>query len=143
VIMGDVELETVDLDALGAEVAHRFGAPVNVEVVRPLPEDAGLAMRVFERGVGETEACGTGSCAAAAVARSLGLAGDRVVVANPGGRMEVRLGGAGAPVFLGGPVRHVADLLVDPASLQAAGLGGTDAGRSGMTSGVRGTTGRA
>jgi diaminopimelate epimerase len=113
VVVGELALETIDLGALAAGAAGRLGAPVNVEVVRPLPGDGALAMRVFERGVGETEACGTGSCAAAAVARSFGLAGDRVVVHNPGGRLEVRLGADGEPAQLGGPVRHVADVVVD------------------------------
>jgi diaminopimelate epimerase len=60
---------------------------------------------VWERGVGETLAYGTGSCAAAAVARAWGVVGDHVRVHNPGGTLEVGLNGSG--VVLAGPVRRV------------------------------------
>jgi diaminopimelate epimerase len=71
-------------------------------------------VRVWERGVGETWACGSGSCAAAAAARSWGLVGANVLVRNPGGTLEVGLGDKdGDPVFLGGPVRRVAEVVVD------------------------------
>ena len=131
VVAGDVDLGSVDLDSLGAGAARAAGAPVNLEVVRPGLDGADLALRVFERGVGETLACGTGSCAAAAVARAWGMAGDTVTVDNPGGRLEVRLGpartadGDGTEVCvdeveLGGPVRKVADVEVDAAFLVRA-----------------------
>ncbi len=68
--------------------------------------------------MGLTRACGTGSVAAAAVARAAGLAGDRVRVHNPGGTLEVAF--AGAEARLGGPVHKVADIAVDPAALLAA-----------------------
>jgi diaminopimelate epimerase len=118
VVTGDVALETVDLPAVHHRVTELLGAPVNVEVVRPAGTD-GLALRVFERGVGETAACGTGSCAAAAVARSFGMVGDHVRVANPGGELDVRLLGADGAAVLAGPVHHVADVLVDPVRLGA------------------------
>lgn len=132
VVMGDMALEEVDLAAVHRDATGRLGGPVNVEVVRPTGPDA-LGLRVFERGAGETAACGTGSCAAAAVASSLGLVGDVVSVANPGGVLEVRLPPGGGPVVLSGPVRHVADVLVDRAR-----LGGPDAGsRPDRASGAR------
>ena len=124
VVIGDVALEAVDLEALGAASAQVAGRPVNLEVVRPGRGGADLELRVLERGVGETLACGTGSCATAAVARAFGMVGSVVQVDNPGGRLEVRLGdaadagdGAGDGGFdwaeLGGPVRKVADVEVD------------------------------
>ena len=76
-------------------------------VRRPSSPD-GLRLRVWERGVGETRACGTGSVAAAAVTRAAGLSGDRVRVRNPGGhargRLHRRRGPAGRPRAQGG--RH-------------------------------------
>ena len=66
-----------------------------------------LDMRVVERGVGETLACGTGACAAAWAARVWGLAGDRVTVRMPGGDAEVLLGDT---VTLVGPSTYVADI---------------------------------
>lgn len=125
VAIGDVELESLDLGSLWAAAVRAAGGPVNFEVVRPGRNGADLDLRVLERGVGETLACGTGTCAAAAVARAFGLAGDDVEVDNPGGRLEVRLGpepdgASGAPdAELGGPVRKVADVAIDEAFLRA------------------------
>ena len=73
-----------------AQAAHPPG--INVECIAVGPVDGELVLRVYERGVGETLACGTGSVAAAAAARAWGLVGDTVAVHNPGGTLEVRLG---------------------------------------------------
>ena len=62
-------------------------------------------MRVWERGVGETRSCGTGACAAAAVAHRRGLVGTRVTVHVPGGDLTVDLG---PTVRLTGPVVETA-----------------------------------
>jgi len=59
-----------------------------------------IRLRVFERGVGETNACGTGACAAVAVGRAAGLLGEDVTVALPGGELRVRWPGEGAPIWL-------------------------------------------
>lgn len=104
----------IDLATLGPRAATEFPDGVNVEYVAAGPGPDELTMRVFERGVGETWACGSGSCAAAAVARSWGMVGDTVRVRNPGGTLEVTLGAKdGDPVLLGGPVRRVADVVID------------------------------
>jgi diaminopimelate epimerase len=79
---------------------------INVEFVRPGPEPDAVTMRVFERGVGETQACGTGACAAAAVAFRRGLVGRRVVVHQPGGDAEVTLAEDGTAT-LAGPAEFV------------------------------------
>jgi diaminopimelate epimerase len=68
---------------------------------------------VWERGVGETLSCGTGACAAAAVARNRGVVDDRVCVRVAGGELDVTLG---ETVRLGGPVVHVFDVDVDSES---------------------------
>ena len=67
-------------------------------------------MRVWERGVGETRSCGTGACAAAAVAHRRGLVGSVVSVRVAGGLLDVELG---ATARLGGPVVHVFDVELD------------------------------
>jgi diaminopimelate epimerase len=61
--------------------------------------------------VGETLACGTGSCAAAAAARSWGVVGDQVLVHNPGGTLEVGVNGRG--VVLASPVRRICTVEVE------------------------------
>jgi diaminopimelate epimerase len=79
----------------------------NVELVWPGPGRDELRMRVFERGVGETMACGSGACAAAAVARAEGLVGQRVTVRQPGGNVTVQLGD---PIVLTGPAAYICDV---------------------------------
>jgi len=65
-----------------------------------------LRMRIWERGVGETFACGTGACAAVVIGRELGLTGDRAEVVTRGGSMSAEWAGQG-PVRLTGPARIV------------------------------------
>ena len=84
----------------------RFADRTNVEFVR-VAEPETLEMRVWERGAGETLSCGTGACAAAAVAHAHGLVGEELRVCVPGGELEVALGDT---VRLGGPVVHVFDV---------------------------------
>ena len=88
---------------------ERFPNGTNVEFVAVDGADR-LRMRVWERGVGETLSCGTGACAAAAVAHRRGLVGERVMVAVLGGELVV---GLGDTVTLGGPVVHAFDVEVD------------------------------
>ena len=81
---------------------ERFPNRTNVEFVKVLSPGR-LQVRVWERGSNETLACGTGACAALVAARSTGRAGDRALVALPGGELQVEwLGGAG-PILLTGP----------------------------------------
>ena len=70
-------------------------------------------MRVWERGVGETLSCGTGACAAAAVAHRRDLVGNTVTVRVPGGDLTVDIGDT---IRLGGPVVHVFDVDIDPST---------------------------
>ena len=76
-----------DLAALGQQHLD-----LNVELIAAVPD--GIRMRVHERGVGLTEACGTGACASAVAAHTWGLAGERLVVHQDGGDAIVDLSGA-------------------------------------------------
>ena len=87
----------------------RFPNGANVEFVR-VDDRNTLTMRVWERGAGETLSCGTGACAAAAVAHRRGLVDDRVCMHVPGGTLDIVLGDT---VRLGGPVVHVFDMDVE------------------------------
>ena len=62
-----------------------------------------IALRVWERGVGETRACGTGACAAVAVLRAGGVLDERVTVALPGGELGIAWAGAGERLWMTGP----------------------------------------
>jgi len=66
-----------------------------------------LRLRVFERGVGETLACGTGAAAAMAVAQRWQLVADSVQVELPGGVLEVDWQGQDQPLWLSGPATQV------------------------------------
>jgi diaminopimelate epimerase len=95
----------------GPKLEHdeRFPKRTNVEFVSVTGPDE-VTMRVWERGVGETLSCGTGACAAAAVAHRRGLVGESVTVKVLGGDLAVELG---ETVRLGGPVVHVFDVDVE------------------------------
>jgi diaminopimelate epimerase len=80
----------------------RFPERVNVGFLEIV--DAGRCrLRVFERGVGETRACGTGAAAAVVWGHRAGKLGERATVELAGGELEVAWGGAGTPVWLTGP----------------------------------------
>ncbi len=91
------------------EADTRFPNRINVEFVH-VEGRHDLRMRVWERGVGETQSCGTGACAAAAVAHRRDLVDARVSVSVPGGVVTVELA---ETIRLGGPVAHVFDLSID------------------------------
>ena len=66
-----------------------------------------LNLRVFERGVGETRACGTGACAAAVVNIAAGRVNNKVNVTLPGGTLQIEWQGEGHPVLMTGPATTV------------------------------------
>jgi diaminopimelate epimerase len=66
-----------------------------------------IRLRVFERGVGETLACGTGAAAAVATGRRRGLLDQRVAVELPGGMLEVEWQGKYADLWQTGPTTKV------------------------------------
>ncbi len=105
----------VDLAEVGPGLSRARTLGQNVELITPRKEVDELDLEVFERGVGITVACGTGSCAGAAAARWSGAVGDRVVVHNPGGPLLVELSGelAHPRAFLSGPVRRIATVVVE------------------------------
>jgi diaminopimelate epimerase len=101
----------VDVAELGSKLQDLHPGGINVEFIAIGPGPDAITLRVWERGVGETRACGTGSAAAAAAARSWDLVGDTVDVHNPGGTLQVSLGSD--RVRLSGPVHKVASIEVD------------------------------
>lgn len=96
------DLDTLPVTVLGPAFEAHFPGGVNAEFVRVEGRDR-LTMRVWERGSGETLACGTGACAAAVCAVTDGLADAEVTVRLPGGELSVRWDGGETPVYMTGP----------------------------------------
>jgi diaminopimelate epimerase len=107
---------TVDSVALapvaevGAQIEchRRFPDRANVGFVE-IVDRAHLRLRVWERGVGETLACGSGACAAMVALRITDEVGAEVAIDLPGGRLQVRWDGADQPVYLAGAAAFVFD----------------------------------
>jgi diaminopimelate epimerase len=93
---------------LGAAIGShpRFPSGVNVGFCQVV--DPGFArLRVFERGVGETRACGTGACAAAVAGQLTGRLGARCKISLPGGKLRIQWPGPGASLSMVGPAALV------------------------------------
>jgi diaminopimelate epimerase len=102
------DIEHAPVERLGPLIERhaRFPRRVNAGFMQVL--DTGhIRLRVYERGAGETLACGSGACAAVAVARQQGQVGDKVEVALPGGTLQVEWQGPGTPVMMTGPATTV------------------------------------
>ena len=96
------------VETLGAAIERhpRFPARVNVGFLQIESRDR-ARLRVFERGVGETRACGTGACAAMVSARLRGLVDEEVQITLPGGALTIHWPGPGQPVTMTGPATAV------------------------------------
>ena len=96
-----------DLPALGRKFEHhpRFPQRTNTEFVVPLSRDR-LRMRVWERGSGETLACGTGACAAAVAAVVTGRSDRRVTLHLLGGDLEIHWSADDNHVYMTGPAEY-------------------------------------
>jgi diaminopimelate epimerase len=84
----------------------RFPQRVNAGFMQVL-DSAHIRLRVFERGAGETTACGSGACAAVVAGRLRDLLEAQVRVTLPGGELVVSWAGEGSPVYLTGPATRV------------------------------------
>lgn len=112
-----VPVETVrnaPVERLGPQLeSHpRFPQRTNVEFMEVVDRGA-VRLRVYERGVGETLACGTGACAAVVTGRLQGLLDEQVEVDLPGGRLMIRWGGGNRPVIMTGPATSVFEGTID------------------------------
>ncbi len=102
------EVATAPVSSLGASIeSHaRFPARANVGFMQLLGRDR-IRLRVFERGAGETLACGSGACAAVVVARLQGLVDETVTTELGGGNLVVSWKGENEPVMMTGPATFV------------------------------------
>ncbi len=98
-------VDTAPVATLGPQIEHHVNFPRRVNAGFMQIIDRGhIRLRVYERGVGETLACGTGACAAVVVGRQQGLLDETVTVDLPGGTLLIRW--AGSPSAVGAGTRE-------------------------------------
>jgi diaminopimelate epimerase len=102
------DVETAPVESLGPvlESHEVFPAKANIGFMQVLNRTE-VNLRVFERGVGETKACGTGACAAVVAGALRGELDMPVTVHLPGGDLEIEWSGEGQPVIMTGPATTV------------------------------------
>jgi diaminopimelate epimerase len=101
-LVADVDTAPVDRQGPMIESHPRFPQRVNAGFMQVVDRHT-IRLRVFERGVGETLACGTGACAAVVAGIARGLLDSPVRVAMRGGDLTVAWNGTGSPVLMTGP----------------------------------------
>ena len=106
VFVEDLEHYPVEEVGTALQASPLFPASVNVEFVEPRP-DGSLDQRTYERGSGETWACGSGAVAAAVAAQELGRARSPVTVHLRGGSLVIHHAGGDAPAIMEGPAVQV------------------------------------
>lgn len=102
------DITTAPVATLGPALENhpRFPQRVNVGFMQVVSRNE-IKLRVFERGAGETQACGTGACAAVAVGRTLGMLDEVVNVHLPGGALQIRWAGGSSHLWMTGPAVSV------------------------------------
>ena len=102
------DIDAVPLDDWGPRVEGNplFSEKINVEFAQMLSSNE-IRMRVWERGVGITEACGTGSCATLVAAVINKLVRDTATLILDGGQLQITWSGVGQPVQMAGPAVEV------------------------------------
>ena len=102
------DLDSTDIAGLGAAIESHplFPKRVNAGFMQIINRRE-IRLRVYERGVGETQACGSGACAAVAVGRMLGLLDEQVITHLRGGDLSIQWSGEGQPLLMTGPATTV------------------------------------
>ena len=105
-VVQDVDTAPVETEGALIETHSCFPKKVNVGFMQIVDRNH-IKLRVFERGAGETLACGTGACAAVVAGINLGLLDRQVVVSTRGGELTIRWPGDDEPVWMTGPAETV------------------------------------
>lgn len=109
------DVAAADVDRIGAAVQAHAAFPESVNVGFCQVVDPGFArLRVYERAVGETRACGSGACAAVVAAAALGHTGPRVKVSLPGGKLRIEWQGPGHATRMSGSAETVFEGRLEP-----------------------------
>lgn len=108
-------VDTAQVERIGRalQADPRFPESCNVGFAQVI-DRAQIRLRVYERGVGETLACGSGACAAVAWLARAGRVGDDVQVVLPGGRLQIGWPGGSAPMRMRGPAAFVFEGVIVP-----------------------------
>jgi diaminopimelate epimerase len=108
------DVDTAPVAIVGPQVEHhaRFPRRVNAGFMQ-VQDRTHVRLRVFERGAGETLACGSGACAAVVAGIRLGLLDARVDVQTRGGLLTIAWDGMGSPVMMTGPATTVFEGVID------------------------------
>ena len=108
------DIDTAPVGELGPllETHERFPKHANIGFAH-IRDRENIDLRVFERGVGETAACGTGACAAVVTGQALGLLEEAVDVRLPGGQVVVSWRGGSEPVWLTGNAEYISEGIMD------------------------------
>ncbi len=111
------DIQAAEVDNIGRAISEHVDFPngVNVSFCQ-IVDSKFIRLRVFERGVGETRACGTGACAAALVSAYKKLIGKKVKISMPGGKLKVTLPERQNSILLSGPANKVFDGKVELSS---------------------------
>lgn len=114
VIFMEEDVRNLNLEAMGPDFENheRFPKRINTEFVNVV-DSHNLRMRVWERGSGETLACGTGACATTVAAILNGYVQKEAVVHLLGGDLKIQWDGGEAPVYMTGPAATVFDGIVE------------------------------
>lgn len=107
-IVNNVDSAQVSIIGPILEIHKYFSERTNVGFMQVINREQVL-LRVYERGVGETQACGSGACAAVAIGIRLGLLAEQVQVALPGGKLVIYWRGPGQSLYMTGPAVHIYD----------------------------------
>jgi diaminopimelate epimerase len=109
-----IDINTAPVKELGAELENHpiFPERANIGFMQVL-NNQHIKLRVFERGAGETLACGSGACAAVVVGIEQQLLENHVIVELSGGNLKIDWAGRGQPVFMSGPAVSVFDGIIE------------------------------
>jgi len=110
--VNDINSAPVQMLGPAIESHPRFPNRVNAGFMQVIDQNM-IKLRVYERGVGETLACGTGACAAMVIGRRWNLLDENVQVVLTGGTLNLRWKAEGEPVFMTGPTQTVYEGSID------------------------------
>jgi diaminopimelate epimerase len=111
-VVADVDRAPVQTQGPLIERHPRFPRGVNAGYMQVI-DPGHIRLRVYERGAGETLACGTGACAAVVAGHARGLLTERVEVTLPGGKLRIAWAGTGEPVWMTGTATTVFEGTID------------------------------